>query len=91
MFHFVRLAYLEAEINVQVAPEKVTDNATLPPRQPAQPEKTQRAIKAVGLSKPKKVDSQKPPTSAKSPGMAKPGKSVAKVRNSTGAEVAKKK
>ena len=78
-------------MHVQVAVETLPDNVGLPPRQSAQPEKTQRAVKAVGLSKPKKVDLQKPPGSSKSAGLPKPSKCVAKAGNSTGAEAAKKK
>jgi hypothetical protein len=78
-------------MHVQDAVETLPDNVGLPPRQPAHPEKTQRAVKVVGLSKPKKADSQKPPGSTKSAGLSKPGKGVAKVGNSTGAEAAKKK
>ena len=78
-------------MHVQDAVETLPDNIGLPPRQPAQPEKTQRAVKAVGLSKPKKADSQKPLGSSKPAGLSKPGKCVAKVGNSTGAEAAKKK
>jgi hypothetical protein len=69
-------------MHVQDAVETLPDNAALPPRQPAQPEKTQRAVKVVGLSKSKKADAQKPPASKKSAGLVKPGKSVAKVGNS---------
>jgi hypothetical protein len=78
-------------MHVQDAVETLSDNVGPPPRQPAQPEKTQRPVKAVGLSKPKKADPQKPPGSSKPAGLSKPGKGVAKAGNSTGAEATKKK
>ena len=78
-------------MNVQGAAETLPDNAGAPPRRPAQPEKIQKAVRAVGLSKPKKANEQKPPTAKKSVQFCEPGKSVAKVGSSTTAEVAKKK
>ena len=78
-------------MHVQGAAETLQDNAVVPPRRPAQPEKTSKAVKAVGLSKPKKADEQKPPTARKSVQFCEPGKSVAKVGSSTTAEAAKKK
>jgi hypothetical protein len=76
---------------IQDAVQTLPEDIGLPPRQPAQLEKTQRAVKGVGLSKPKKVDSEKPPGTTKSAGLSKPGKCAAKVGNSKGAEAAKKK
>ena len=78
-------------MHVQVAVVALPDNVGLPPRQPAEPKKTQRAVRVVGLSRPNKVDSQMPPCSTKSGGLSKPGKCVAKAGNSTGAEAARKK
>ena len=78
-------------MHVQVVVETLSDNVGLPPRQPAQSEKTLRAVKVVGLSKPKKADPQKAPGSSKSAGLSKPGKGVAKAGNLTGAEAAKRK
>ena len=78
-------------MHVQVVVETLPDNDGLPPRHPAQPEKTLRAVKAVGLSKPKKADAQKAPGSSKLAGLSKPGKGVAKAGISAGAEAAKKK
>ena len=82
---------LEAEIHVQGAAKALPDNAGAPPRRPAQPEKTQKAVRAVGLSKPKPTDGLKPPTAKKSVQFCEPGKSNAKVGSSTAAEVVKKK
>ena len=78
-------------MHVHGAAETLPDNVGVPPRRPAQPEKTQKAVKAVGLSKPKKAYERNPPTAQKLVGFCEPGKSVAKVGSSTRAEVAKKK
>ena len=78
-------------MHVQGAAEALPDNVGAPPRRPAQPEKTQKAVKAVGLSKPKPADGLKPPTAKKSVGFCEPGKNNAKVGRSTRAEVVKKK
>ena len=78
-------------MHVQGAAEILPDNDGVAPRRPTQPEKTPKAIKAVGLSKPKKADETKHPTARKTVGFCEPGKSVAKAGSSTRAEVAKKK
>ena len=78
-------------MNVQDAATTFPEQGDGPPRQPAQPEKTHKAVKAVGLSKPKKTDEQKLPAATKSVGLCKPGTRGAKVGSSTRAEVAKKK
>ena len=78
-------------MNVQVAVETLPENVVLPPRRSPQPEKSKKAVKFVGLSKPKKADEQKNAGSTKSAGIMKPEKSNAKGGSSTRAEVAKKK
>lgn len=88
MFHWLRLAELDVEMHVQDVAETLLDNVGFPPRRQKQPEKTQKTIKVVGLSKPKKVDQQMPSTASKMVGLYKPKKSVAKVGSSTKAEVA---
>ena len=77
-------------MHVQDAVSTLPDNAGHPPRRPAQPEKKQSAVKAVGLSKLKKVDSQKPPGSKNSTSMWNSGTRVGKVGSSTRADAAKK-
>ena len=78
-------------MHVQDAATTLPEAAARPPRQPTLPEKTPKAVKGVGLSKPKKVDELNLPVAGKPVGLSKPGKSGGKLGSSTRAEVAKKK
>lgn len=78
-------------MHVQDVVETLSNNVALRPRRHAEPKKTLKGVKAANLSKPTKADELKAPGPSKLVGLLKPRKNVAKIKNLTRAEVAKKK